>query len=55
MSPLWRRPRDVDELLANSKELRAQLQRTIERLDRFVDAFNNEAEHEQAQEPGESQ
>jgi len=50
MSPLWRRPRDVDRLLAESQELRAQLVATVAMLDRFVEAFNDEVEHEQ--EPG---
>lgn len=50
MSPLWRQPRDVDRLLAESSELRAQLVATVAMLDRFVEAFNDEAEHEQ--EPG---
>jgi hypothetical protein len=50
VSPLWRQPRDVDRLLAESQELRARLVATVEMLDRFVEAFNDEAEHEQ--EPG---
>lgn len=51
MSPLWRQPRDVDKLLAESQELRAKLLATVDMLDRFVEAFNDETEHEQH--PGE--
>ncbi|MCW2904204.1 MAG: hypothetical protein JWO67_6469 [Streptosporangiaceae bacterium] len=45
MSPLHRRRPGVDKLIADSTELRQQLADTVEQLDRFVEALNNEIEH----------
>ena len=52
MSALWRRPDDVDKLLADSRELRETLAATVKQLERFVEAFNAEARDEPKREPG---
>jgi hypothetical protein len=52
MSPLHRRNHNVDKIILESEELRAQLVATVEELERFVAAFSKEFE-EQGRCPGE--
>jgi hypothetical protein len=52
MSPLHRRNHNVDKIILESEELRAQLVATVEELERFVAAFSKEIEEEDRS-PGE--